>query len=143
MKNISLHFKNGFKSGLNISGKIVLFVFPCYILVDFLKHSGVLNNLSQFFYPFLKLIGLPREASIVLLSGFLINLYAAVASIVAIGLTAKQITVIGLVLGIAHNLIIETIILSRSGVKAYITVLFRLVLAFSAGITVNFIWNLI
>jgi hypothetical protein len=140
---ISENLKNGLKNGINISLKIVLFVFPCYVLVDFLKTSGFLGKISAIFHPVLKLMGLPAEASIVILSGFLINLYAAVASIVAIGLNPKQVTIVGLVLGIAHNLIIESVILSRSGIKAYVTVLFRITLAITTGITVNLIWNLI
>jgi hypothetical protein len=142
-EQISENLKNGLKNGINISLKIVLFVFPCYVLVDFLKTSGFLGKISTIFQPVLKLMGLPAEASIVILSGFLINLYAAVASIVAIGLNPKQVTIVGLVLGIAHNLIIESVILSRSGIKAYVTVLFRITLAITAGITVNLIWNLI
>jgi spore maturation protein SpmB len=139
LSNIS----NGCKNGIKISYKIALFIFPCYIVVDFLKCSGILGKIGIIFYPVLKLMGLPPEASMVLLSGFLINLYAAIAAIVAIGLTVKQITIVGLVLGIAHNLVIESVILARSGVKAYITVIYRIILAITLGIMVNFIWNLI
>ncbi|KAA0257672.1 nucleoside recognition protein [Deferribacter autotrophicus] len=135
------HILDGLKKGINISGKIVIYTFPFYILIDMLKQSGVLMKIGNFFEPITALMGLPGEATIVLLSGFLINLYPALASMAAMDLTAKQITIIGIVLGIAHNLIIEGIVLSKSGVRIYITVFFRLILAIITGIGVNIIWN--
>ena len=135
------HIKSGIRKGFNISGKIVVYTFPFYIFIDWLKYSGFLSVIGDFFKPITHLMGLPGEATIVLLSGFLINLYPAIASMVALNLTVKQITIIGIVLGIAHNLIIEGIVLSKSGVKIYITILFRLFLAIITGVGVNLIWN--
>ena len=133
--------KNGFKNGLNISLKIAPYIIPLYIFVDFFKHTEVFIKIASFFNPLMSLLGLPGEASFVLLSGFCINLYAAIGTMAPIHLTPKQVTIIGLVLGIAHNLVIESIILSKSGVKVYITVFFRLIIGILTGIGVNFIWN--
>jgi spore maturation protein SpmB len=138
-----LKFKKGLKSGINISLKIAPFIIPLYIFVDFFKHTEIFIQIANFFKPTMKLMGLPGEAAIVLLSGFLINLYAAIGAMAPFSFTPKEITIIGLVLGIAHNLIIESFILSKSGVKAYITVLFRLIIAILTGIGVNAVWNLI
>ncbi|MGA1846370.1 nucleoside recognition domain-containing protein [Deferribacter abyssi] len=135
------HVLEGLRKGINISGKIVIYTFPFYILIDLLKQSGFLVRIGDFFEPITALMGLPGEATVILLSGFLINLYPAIASMAAMELTVKQITIIGIVLGIAHNLVIEGIVLSKSGVKIYITVLFRLMLAIMTGIGVNIIWN--
>ncbi len=135
--------KDGVKNGLKISFKIVPYIIPLYIFVDFFKHTEVFTNIANFFNPLMSVLGLPGQASIVILSGFLINLYAAIGAMIPISLTAKQITIIGLVLGISHNLIIESIILSKSGIKPYITVIFRIIIGFTTGIVVNFLWNLI
>jgi len=135
--------KNGCKNGLKISFKIVPYIIPLYVFVDYFKNTTMFAKIAEFFNPLMSLLGLPGKASIVILSGFLINLYAAIGAMMPIKLTAKQITIIGLVLGIAHNLIIESIILSKSGVKAYITVSFRIVIGICVGILVNLLWNLI
>ncbi len=135
--------KSGFFSGLKISLKIVPYIIPLYVFVDYFKNTVIFIKISNFFHPLMNLMGLPGEAAIVLVSGFLINLYAAIGAMAPFNLTSKQITILGLVLGIAHNLIIESIILSKSGVKFYITVGFRLIIAILTGIGVNFLWNLI
>ena len=133
----------GFKNGIKISFKIAPFILPLYIFVDFFKHTKLFLFIADFFKPAMKLMGLPGEAAIVLLSGFLINLYAAIGAMAPFNFTSKEITIIGLVLGIAHNLIIESMILSKSGVKFYITVIFRIIIAIITGIGVNLIWNFI
>ena len=135
--------KDGFKNGIKISSKIAPYIIPIYIFVDFFKGTELFVKISHFFKPVMSLLGLPGEASLVLISGFLINLYAAIGAMAPIHLTPKQITIIGLVLGISHNLLIESMILSKSGVKAYITITFRLFIAILTGIGVNLIWNLI
>ncbi|GMT43665.1 MAG: nucleoside recognition protein [bacterium] len=133
--------RSGFKKGVAISLKIVAYTFPLYILVDILNQLGIIAKVGKLFSPFMRLIGLPGNASIVLISGFLLNLYAAIAAMVPLNLTVKQITIIGLILGISHNLFIETAVLSRVGAKGYIIVLTRLLTAFFAGGMLNLLWR--
>lgn len=134
------HFKNGFNSGIKISRKIVIFTFPFYIAVDLLKQLDFLQYFDTLFSPVMKLLGLPGEASIGILSGMLLNLYAAIAALTPLELTAKQMTIAGLFLGIAHNLIIETVVLSRTGVKASVVLFTRISAAFIAAFLVNLLW---
>jgi len=134
------HILNGFKNGIKISKKIVIFTFPFYLLVDILKQTNILGAIGSFFSPIMKIIGLPGESSIAIISGISLNLYAAIAAMQPLDLTVKQITIIGLFLGIAHNLIIETVILTRTGVKAIPILLTRLLTAFLAAFIVNILW---
>lgn len=134
------HISNGFKNGIKISKKIVIFTFPFYLLVDILKQTNILGVIGAFFSPIMKVIGLPGEASIAMISGMSLNLYAAIAAMQPLDLTVKQITIIGLFLGIAHNLIIETVILTRTGAKAIPILLTRLLTAFFAAFMVNILW---
>lgn len=134
------HFKNGFNSGIKISKKIVIFTFPFYIAVDLLKQLNILKYFDAIFSPVMKLFGLPGEASIGILSGMLLNLYAAIAALSPLELTAKQMTIVGLFLGIAHNLIIETVVLSRTGVRGSVVLFTRISVAFVAAFLVNLLW---
>lgn len=134
------HFKNGFNSGIKISKKIVIFIFPFYIAVDLLKQLNILKYFDAIFSPVMKLFGLPGEASIGILSGMLLNLYAAIAALSPLELTAKQMTIVGLFLGIAHNLIIETVVLSRTGVRGSVVLFTRISVAFIAAFLVNLLW---
>lgn len=135
------NIKNGLKSGLRISFKIIIYMLPFYVIVDLLKQSGYLTKLSIIFKPLMTILGLPQEASVAIISGMLLNLYPAIAAMAPLSLTVKQITIIGLFLGIAHNLVIETIVLTRSGVKAYTVVTLRILTAFIAATGVNLLWN--
>ncbi|MDK2792620.1 MAG: hypothetical protein PWQ25_1483 [Deferribacteres bacterium] len=134
------HISKGFNNGIKISKKIVIFTFPFYIAVDLLKQLEILDKIGSFFSPVMKLIGLPGEASIAIISGMTLNLYAAIAAISPLDLNAKQITIMGLFLGIAHNLIIETVILTRTGIKALPVLSVRFLMAFFAAFIVNVLW---
>lgn len=134
------HISNGFKNGIKISKKIVIFTFPFYLLVDILKQTNILGAIGALFSPIMKIIGLPGEASIAMISGMSLNLYAAIAAMQPLDLTVKQITIIGLFLGIAHNLIIETVILARTGAKAIPILLTRLLTGFLAAFMLNILW---
>lgn len=138
---ILAHLKNGFNSGIKISKKIVIFTFPFYIFVDVLKQLNILDKIGNIASPFMKLIGLPGEASIAIISGMTLNIYAAIAAMAPLELTVKQVTLIGLFLGMAHNLIIETAVLSRTGVTGISVLVTRILTAFISTFMVNILWG--
>lgn len=80
------------------------------------------------------LFGLPGESSLVLITGGLVNIYAAIAVAVNIPLTAKGMTILGIMVLIAHNLIVETAVQSQSGTPAWITVPVRVTAAIFGGL---------
>ncbi len=82
-------------------------ILPLYVATEILKASGILAYVSSFLAPVMGLFGLPAEAAAVLTAGFLVNLYAAAAVAVPLGLDWIQVSVIGLILGIAHSLVVE------------------------------------
>ncbi len=139
--NILNQIEGGFKKGIKISLKIVVYTFPLYIMIDILNQLGYIQKIGNIFSPFMRFLGLPGEASVVLITGFSLNLYAAVAAAAPLSLTVKQITILGLMIGIAHNLFIETAILSRVGFKGYIIASFRLLVSFTAGGILNLLWH--
>jgi hypothetical protein len=104
-----------------------------------LKQLGVLDLIAPIFAPLMSLIGLPGEAAITLLVGFTNTIYAALATVAALDLTARQITILGVVLGIAHSLFIETGILTNLRMATLWIALFRIIVGFTAGIILNLI----
>jgi hypothetical protein len=82
-------------------------ILPLYLATAVLRQTGVLAYVSSFLAPVMGLWGLPPEAAAVLTAGFLINLYAAAAVAAPLGLSAGQMTVVGLILGICHSLVVE------------------------------------
>jgi hypothetical protein len=104
-------WRQGLRAGLNRSKGLAWFliktILPLYVATEILKASGLLTYISSFLAPVMGLFGLPAEAAAVLTAGFLVNLYAAAAVAVPLGLNWVQVSVIGLILGIAHSLVVE------------------------------------
>lgn len=110
---------------------------PLSLLTLLLRQMGVLEYLAPLFAPLMSLIGLPGEAAVTLLVGFTNTIYAALATAAAMDLTARQITILGVVLGISHSLFVETGILTNLRMATVRIALFRIVVALAAGIILN------
>jgi spore maturation protein SpmB len=124
-------FITGLKSGLATTFKLVRVIIPFYFLIEWLKLTPVLGWLGHYLAPVMKVWGLPGEAGFVLVTGNLVNIYAAIAVMIPLHLNVPQITLIGLMLGISHNLIVETAVLREAKIPALKMAVLRLV---SSGI---------
>lgn len=118
--------KRGLKQGFKttwILGKIIV---PVYIAVWILQRSFLIESIDALFEPLMKYFGLPGEASIVLVLGNLVNIYAALGALAAFKLSAAQITVLSVMLSFSHTLLVETAVTKRIGVSAWLVVTLRL-----------------
>src|SRR5690606_37667059 len=96
--------KRGFKKGLITLWRLTKIIVPVYFFVTFLKMSGILDTISIWFEPSMKLLGLPGEASLVLVLGNCLNLYAGIGAIAFFSLSIKQITILAVMLSFSHSL---------------------------------------
>lgn len=134
---IGERLRRGVSGGLRTSLAIVKITFPLYVAVDLLKGTEAIRALGEFFSPAMGLFGLPGEAAFAFVAAFLLNLYAAIAILVPLGLTPFQVTQCGLMMGIAHNLLVEGGVLRSTGTQAGVLTLFRVVAAASAGLLLH------
>lgn len=134
-----VRFRTGLLQGLLTTWKIARVTLPLYIAVDLLAKTPALPALGRFFAPVMALFGLPGESALAFLSAFLLNIYAAIAVIAPLKLTAFQVTQCGLMMGIAHNLVVEGAVLRTTGARGGILTLFRLLLMVVAGIGLNLV----
>ena len=126
--------RRGVTAGLRTSLTIVRITFPLYVAVDLLKGSDAIRSLGAVFSPAMGLFGLPGEAAFAFVAAFLLNLYAAIAILVPLGLSPFQVTQCGLMMGIAHNLVVEGGVLRSTGTRAGLLTLFRVGAAAFAGL---------
>ena len=131
---IGERLRRGASGGLRTSLTIVKVTFPLYVAVDLLKGTEALRTLGGFFSPAMGLFGLPGEAAFAFVAAFLLNLYAAIAILVPLGLSPFQVTQCGLMMGIAHNLVVEGGVLRSTGTKAGVLTLFRVGAAAFSGL---------
>jgi len=130
-------WKNGFANGLKTSFLLLKVIIPVFALIKVLEHTPVIGWISQFCDPLMHFIGLPGEASLAVLTGMFLNYYAAIGIIIALGLTAWQITIIAVILTCCHELVLETAIIKKTGIRAWPILGIRLATALGAGVILN------
>jgi hypothetical protein len=131
---LSERLRNGLHDGLQTTGKMLKFVLPLYVAVDLLKQTPLMAWLGERFAPLMGLFGLPGEAAFAFVAAFLLNLYAAIAVMAPLQLTPWQVTQCGLMMGIAHNLVVEGGVLGSTGTRGGLLTCCRLLLAAAAGL---------
>lgn len=129
--------KRGAKNGLETTIELAKVILPVYLIVTILKHTLILDYIANLFAPVMQVFGLPGEAALVLVLGNVLNLYAAIGAIASITLTAKQITILAIMLSFSHNLIVETAVSKKIGVSVFLVLAVRIGLAIVSGIVTN------
>ena len=110
---------------------------PISLGVTILNYTGILGWLAHFINPLFHLIGLPGQCSLAYLTGIFLNVYSAIAVISTLSLTIRQTTIIALMVLIAHNLIVETVIQKKTGSSTIKIILIRVVSSIVGAIVLN------
>lgn len=119
----------GLKKGWDSFLWIMKIVLPISLITAMLAWSCWLQHLDFILSPAMGLLSLPSLAALPLIIGMLANIYGAIAAMVILPFTTVQMTLMGIFLLTAHNLIMEGIIQARSGLHPLKATLFRLVAA--------------
>ncbi|MEG6617591.1 nucleoside recognition domain-containing protein [Peptococcaceae bacterium 1198_IL3148] len=130
-------FKRGINKGFVTTWELTKVVVPIYIFVTLLSYIGVLNWVAVICEPVMNLLGLPGEASLVIVMGYALNIYAAIGVMGTLTLTVKEVTIIAVMLLLCHSLFIETAVARRAGMNGKVLVGIRLALSFASGVLLN------
>lgn len=131
--------KNGLISGFKTTWVLAKIMIPVYFFVTLLGHTPVLEWISGLLAPVMKVVGLPGEAALALVLGNVINIYAAIGVIAGLTLTAKEITIIAVMLSFSHSLFPETAVAKKTGISAFAVIMIRFTLAILSGIVLNLV----
>jgi len=131
--------KKGLLNGIRLTYDIAKIIVPVYIVISFLEAIGVLEMIAIAAEPFMSLFGLPGELSLALVLGNVLNIYAALGVIVAVGVDAKQLTIISVMLLFSHSLPIELSIAKKTGVRVAGIAILRIGAAIISGMMLNII----
>ncbi len=137
MTSLQSAFLRALPATIKVSKMMLKVFIPLSLLTVFLREMGILAAIAPLFAPLMALLGLPGEAAITLLAGFTNTIYAALATTAALDLTPRQVTILGVVLGIAHSLFVETGILTNLRIATVRIALFRIVVGLTTGILMN------
>ena len=112
-----MNFKNTLNTSFKSAWIILKLVIPIYILADILFYYNTLSSISFIVDPFTSMLGLPAEASLAIISGIFLNLYAAVAFAAPLDMTPHQWSILAVFLGICHSLVVESVIMKKIGIS--------------------------
>lgn len=110
---------------------------PVSFAVFLFDYSGWMNILAGWVAPFFRLIGLSGEASIVLITSIITNIYSAIAVMTTLGTGYREGTILAVMCLISHALIVETAIQGKTGSNPWRVVFIRL----SASLLSAFLLN--
>ncbi|KKK39439.1 membrane protein [Mesobacillus campisalis] len=133
--------KKGLRVGLQTTWTLGKVIFPITLLVTILQYTPVLPWIIQAVTPLMALLGLSGDAAIPLVLGNFLNLYAGIGAILTLELTVKEVFIIAVMLSFSHNLLIETGVALKVGVKLWVVLVVRLGLAFLSAVVINLVWN--
>lgn len=133
--------KTGFLVGLKTTYTLGKIIFPVTLIVALLQYTPILPWVMNVIEPLMGLFGLSGDAAIPLVLGTFLNLYGAIGAILTLDLSVKEVFIIAVMLSFSHNLLIESSVAVKVGVKIWIVLLVRLGLAFLSAFIINLVWH--
>lgn len=125
------------RPALSTTRFLVAVMVPVSLGVLILDHLGILRSVSVILRPLMGLLGLPGEAALVFITALLLNIYSAIAVIGSLNLSGRDIVILASMCLIAHNLIVESTVMHKTGSSAGKMVLLRIGTALAAGWLLN------
>ena len=132
----------GVKAGLQTFWELARVMIPAYGATLVLERLGVIQWLAQLARPLMALLGLPGDAAVPLVVGYVLNIYAAVGAMQALHLSAQQITVLAIAILIGHNLLVEGAVLHKAGMNGFAFGALRVVAGLAAAAVANLLMGL-
>ncbi|MGE5674915.1 MAG: nucleoside recognition domain-containing protein [Mycobacterium leprae] len=106
--------RTGLHQGVLSLLKLARFVLPAVFLLNLLGQSRLFGLLAGWFTPLTAPLGLPGVAALALLTGLLVNKFAGIAGLLLLPLSPAQAVVAGVFLALAHNVMVELLIVWQS-----------------------------
>lgn len=125
--------------------QLALIVIPLMVAMQFFRELGWLNKVSDWFAPFMRFLGMEKNASVTLVAGLTIGLaYGAGLMIQAVqedGVSKKDMYLALIFLVSCHAVVEDTLVFIPLGIPIWPLLLIRLVTAILLTAAVAFIWN--
>jgi hypothetical protein len=116
---------------------------PLTVLTKILEYFGAVEFLARMLEPVMSLIGLKGELGLVWAASMITNIYGGLSVFAGVypgmDLTRADITVLGLIILVAHSLPVELGIAKKAGVKVFPMLALRVGSAVLMGFMVSFV----
>jgi hypothetical protein len=132
----------GLRTGVRTFWDLAKVMVPAYGITLALERIGVIAWLAEAARPLMSLMGLPGDAAVPLVVGYVLNIYAAVGSMQALHLSPAQITVLAVAILVGHNLLVEGVVLHKAGMNGFAFGALRVVAGIAAAAVANLLMGL-
>lgn len=110
---------------------------PVSLVISLLDWIGMLTRIADWLAPVMGFLGLPGEAVLVLAGSVLFNVYGALAAIDSLPLGARETIILAVMSLAAHNLVVESAVMKKTGSSAVKMILLRFGWALALGWLLN------
>ncbi len=145
MKKAAALIRDSLKNTLSVSKMLFRIIIPVSILMKIITELGLISYIGKMLSPLMSLAGLPGSYGLVWAAGICTNIYAAMLVfskvIVTDPVNTAQVTVLGIMLLVAHALPVEATVARKAGIRLRVSLLFRLGAALLFGTILNFIFE--
>jgi len=136
---LTTSIKKGIISGVKCCWFLIKVIIPVYLFITVLRHTPAMDYLVVVFAPFMGIFGLPGEAALPIITGYMLDEYAVIAAIGAVELSGYAVTVVAVMAILAHSLFVEGAIVRKLGLSVTFFTIYRLLAAGIVGLALNFI----
>ncbi len=105
--------------------------------IMFLKYFNILPWFSGLLSPLFNSLGLPGEAALPFVTGYFVNVYAAISVAVSFDFDVRALTILSTMVLCAHNMITETAVQKKTGTSAVRIIIIRTLSAFTLAFFLN------
>jgi hypothetical protein len=138
-------FKNTIPKSIGISAELFKVMIPMTILTKILEYFGAVEFTGKILSPLMGIIGLGGELGLVWAASMITNIYGGLSVFAAIypglDVTTGDITVLSLIILVAHSFPVELGIAKKAGAKVFPMFLLRFLSAVVMGVVLSFIFN--
>jgi len=124
---------------------LIKILIPVSIIVKILGYFGAIEVIGDYLASVMGLVGLPGEFGLVWATTMVSNIYGGLLVFFQLSLTntytVAQVTILGMVMLIAHTLPVEARIAQKAGVRLWFTLALRILGAFVFGMILNIIFT--
>lgn len=112
---------------------------PMLIVIKLVESVGGIDLIGQWLAPIMQWMGLPGEAALVWATTMVVNMYAGMIILVSMdmSLTVAQMTILSMLMLLAHALTVEAAIVKKAGVSILATLFIRVGGALIIGILLH------
>jgi len=145
MSKVTNILKELLKDAVTASIEMFKVMIPVIILVKLLQEFGLIEYLAWPLGPIMSVLGLPAEMGLVWATAIVNTTYAGLIVFLSLAadnpLTTAQVTVLSVLILVAHALPMESSIARKSGARFFFQCVTRLTGAFILGLLLNLIFT--